>query len=119
MGYNDPLSLPVQPALRPTGEWLRVALELPGRTIFLRVWFVQVGRVKLYLLDSNDPLNSAADRGITSKLYDPRPALRLVHAMVLGIGGWRALLALGIEADICHLNEGHAAFAVLEDRKST
>lgn len=112
--YNDPLSLPVQPVLLPTGEWLRVPLELPGRTLFLRVWFVQIGRVKLYLLDSNDPLNSAADRGITSKLYDARPELRLVQEMVLGIGGWRALLALGIEADICHLNEGHAAFAVLE-----
>lgn len=112
--YNDPLSLPVQPVLLPTGEWLRVPLELPGRTLFLRVWFVQIGRVKLYLLDSNDPLNSAADRGITSKLYDARPELRLVQEMVLGIGGWRALLALGIEAEICHLNEGHAAFAVLE-----
>ncbi len=117
--YNDPLSLPVQPALRPTGEWLRVPLELPGRTIFLRVWFVQVGRVKLYLLDSNDPLNSAADRGITSKLYDARPELRLVQEMVLGIGGWRALLALGIEVEICHLNEGHAAFAVLERARTT
>ncbi|MDF0666543.1 MAG: alpha-glucan family phosphorylase [Nitrospira sp.] len=116
--YNDPLSLPVQPALLPTGEWLRVPLELPGRTVFLRVWFVQVGRTTLYLLDSNDQLNSAFDRGITSKLYDARPELRLIQEMVLGIGGWRALLALGIEADICHLNEGHAAFAVLERARS-
>lgn len=112
--YNDPLSLPVQPVLLTTGEWLHVPLELPGRTLFLRVWFVQIGRVKLYLLDSNDPLNSAADRGITGKLYDARPEIRLVQEMVLGIGGWRAQLALGIEAEICHLNEGHAAFAVLE-----
>lgn len=112
--YNDPVSLPVQPVLRPTGEWLRIPFELPGRTVFLRVWFVQVGRVRLYLLDSNDPLNSAADRGITSKLYDARPELRLAQEMVLGIGGWRVLLALGIEAEVCHLNEGHAAFAVLE-----
>lgn len=116
--YNDPLSLPVQPVLLSTGEWLRVPLELPGRTVFLRVWFVQVGRVKLYLLDSNDPLNNAADRGITSKLYDARPELRLIQEMVLGIGGWRVLLALGIEVDICHLNEGHAAFVVLERARS-
>lgn len=116
--YNDPLSLPVQPVLLPTGEWLRVSLELPGRTVFLRVWFVQVGRVKLYLLDSNDSLNSAADRGITSKLYDARPELRLIQEMVLGIGGWRVLLALNIEAEICHLNEGHAAFVVLERARS-
>lgn len=112
--YNDPLSLPVQPVLLSTGEWLRIPLELPGRTVFLRVWFVQVGRVKLYLLDSNDSLNSPADRGITSKLYEARPELRLIQEMVLGIGGWRVLVGLGIEADICHLNEGHAAFAVLE-----
>ncbi|MDF0643806.1 MAG: alpha-glucan family phosphorylase [Nitrospira sp.] len=112
--YNDPLSLPVQPVVLSTGEWLRVPLELPGRTVFLRVWSAQVGRVKLYLLDSNDPLNSAADRGITSKLYDARPELRLVQEMVLGIGGWRVLVALEIEVEICHLNEGHPAFAVLE-----
>jgi starch phosphorylase len=112
--YNDPVSLPVQPLLLSTGEWLRIPFELPGRTVFLRVWFVQVGRVKLYLLDSNDPLNSAADRGITSKLYDARPELRLVQEMALGIGGWCALVTLGIEVEICHLNEGHAAFAVVE-----
>ncbi|MDF0675189.1 MAG: alpha-glucan family phosphorylase [Nitrospira sp.] len=116
--YNDPISLPIQPVMLAKGEWLRVPLELPGRTVFLRVWFVQVGRTTLYLLDSNDQLNSAFDRGITSKLYDARPELRLIQEMVLGIGGWRVLLALGIEAEICHLNEGHAAFAVLERARS-
>lgn len=116
--YNDPISLPIQPVMAAKGEWLRIPLELPGRTVFLRVWFVQVGRVKLYLLDSNDQLNSAFDRGITSKLYDARPELRLIQEMVLGIGGWRTLLALGVEVEICHLNEGHAAFAVLERARS-
>ncbi|MDC8447122.1 MAG: alpha-glucan family phosphorylase [Nitrospira sp.] len=116
--YNDPISLPIQPVMPATGEWLRVPLELPGRTVFLRVWFVQVGRTTLYLLDSNDQLNSPFDRGITGTLYDARPELRLIQEMVLGIGGWRMLLALGIEADICHLNEGHAAFAVLERARS-
>lgn len=112
--YNDPISLPIQPVMPSTGEWLRITLELPGRTLVLRVWQVQIGRVTLYLLDSNDPLNSAADRGITGKLYDARPEIRLMQEMTLGIGGWRMLEALGIDAEICHLNEGHAAFAVLE-----
>jgi starch phosphorylase len=112
--YNDPISLPVQPVDSPSGGWLRVPLELPGRKLWLRVWKAEVGRVTLYLLDSNDPRNSPADRGITGKLYGGEAELRLLQEIVLGIGGWRMLEALGIEVDICHLNEGHAAFAVLE-----
>ncbi len=72
----------------------------------------------LYLLDSNDPLNSPADRGITSKLYDASGEIRLLQEMVLGIGGWRVVTALGIPAGVCHLNEGHAAFVVLERARS-
>jgi starch phosphorylase len=112
--YNDPGQLPITPVRTPTGEWLRVALPLPGRSLRLRVWEAQVGRVKLYLLDSNDPVNSPADRGITAELYGGGSELRLQQEMVLGIGGWRLLRALGIEAEVCHLNEGHAALAVLE-----
>lgn len=112
--YNDPISLPISPVMPPNREWLRVPLELPGRTVLFRVWHVQVGRVNLFLLDSNSPLNSSADRGITSKLYDDRSEMRLLQEMAQGIAGWRILEALGIEAEICHLNEGHAAFAVLE-----
>jgi starch phosphorylase len=70
--------------------------------------------VKLYLLDSNDAANFPAHRGITSELYGGGPELRLKQELLLGIGGWRLLRALGIEPDVCHLNEGHAAFAVLE-----
>jgi glycogen phosphorylase len=116
--HNDPTGLPVRPVMDASGRWLRVPLELPGRTLRLRVWQVQVGRVRLYLLDSNDPLNSAADRGITSKLYDGRREIRLLQEMVLGIGGWRVLKALRIPVEVCHLNEGHAAFAVLERTRS-
>src|SRR5919109_767432 len=116
--HNDPTGLPVRPVMDASGRWLRVPLELPGRTLRLRVWQVQVGRVRLYLLDSNDPLNSAADRGITSKLYDGRPEIRLLQEMVLGIGGWRVLKALNIPVEVCHLNEGHAAFVVLERVRS-
>jgi glycogen phosphorylase len=79
--FNDPASLPIRPALDADGEWLRVSLELPGRALRLRVWQVQVGRIRLYLLDSNDPLNSAADRGVTAKLYDAGLDIRLLQEM--------------------------------------
>ena len=112
--YNDPGQLPITPLREPNGEWLRLELTLPGYSVWLRAWQVQVGRVKLYLLDSNDPANFPARRGITSELYGGGPELRLNQELVLGIGGWRLLNALGLKPEVCHLNEGHAAFAVLE-----
>ncbi len=112
--YNDPTSLPIQPAIGQDGAWLKVALELPGRTLYLRVWLAIVGRTSLYLLDSNDLLNGVRDRGITSKLYSGGSEMRLLQEVVLGIGGWATLDALGINVDVCHLNEGHAALLVLE-----
>jgi glycogen phosphorylase len=116
--YNDPGQLPITPLRRPNGEWLRLQLDLPGYPIWLRAWQVQVGRLKLYLLDSNDAANFPPYRGITSELYGGGPYLRLMQEVVLGIGGWRLLAALGIEPEVCHLNEGHAAFAVLERARS-
>ncbi len=116
--YNDPGQLPITPLRQPNGEWLRLEVALPGYSVWLRAWQVQVGRVKLYLLDSNDAANFPAHRGITSELYGGGPELRLKQEMVLGIGGWRLLVALGIEPDVCHLNEGHAALAVLERARS-
>ena len=112
--YNDPGQLPITPLRQPNGEWLRLEITLPGYSVWLRAWQVQVGRVKLYLLDSNDAANFPAHRGITSELYGGGPELRLKQETVLGIGGWRLLTALGLKPDVCHLNEGHAAFAVLE-----
>ena len=112
--YNDPSSLPIEPVQARSGGWLHVSLPLPGRTILLRVWRARVGRTALYLLDSNDPLNSPADRGITGELYGGGAEVRLMQEVALGIGGWRALEGMGIEPDVCHLNEGHAAFVVLE-----
>ena len=91
---------------------------MPGYSVWLRAWQVQVGRVKLYLLDSNDAANFPAHRGITSELYGGGPELRLKQELLLGIGGWRLLAALGIQPEVCHLNEGHAAFAVLERARS-
>jgi glycogen phosphorylase len=116
--YNDPGQLPITPLRQPNGEWLRLEITLPGYSVWLRAWEVQVGRVKLYLLDSNDPANFPAHRGITGELYGGGPELRLKQEMLLGIGGWRLLVALGIKPDVCHLNEGHAAFAVLERARS-
>ena len=112
--YNDPGQLPITPVRQPNGEWLRLEIALPGYSVWLRVWEVQVGRVKLYLLDSNDAANFPAHRGITSELYGGGPELRLKQELLLGIGGWRLLAALGLKPEVCHLNEGHAAFAVLE-----
>ena len=95
------------------------ASHLPGEKIlWLRAWEAQVGRLKLYLLDSNDPGNAPAYRGITSELYGGGPELRLAQELVLGVGGWRLLRALGRSPEVCHLNEGHAAFAVLERARS-
>ena len=112
--YNDPGQLPITPLRHPNGEWLRLEIALPGYSVWLRAWQVQVGRIKLYLLDSNDAANFPVHRGITSELYGGGPELRLKQEMLLGIGGWRLLMALGIRPEVCHLNEGHAAFAVLE-----
>lgn len=111
--FNDPASLPVTPVLDADGRWPRVRLELPGRTLLLRVWQAKVGKIMLYLLDSNHPLNSPWDRGITAQLYSAGKEKRLLQELVLGIGGWRLLEKLGIDVEVCHLNEGHAAFAVL------
>jgi glycogen phosphorylase len=116
--YNDPGQLPIAPLRTPNGEWLRLQLDLPGYPIWLRAWQVQVGRLKLYLLDSNDAANYPPYRGITSELYGGGPDLRLLQEVVLGIGGWRLLAALGMEPEVCHLNEGHAALAVLERARS-
>lgn len=112
--YNEPSAMPIEPVLLPDGRWLRVEIDLPGRKVSLRIWQVQVGKVKLYLLDSNDPLNNPSDRGITTKLYGGGTELRLMQEIVLGVGGWRVVDALHPDIEICHINEGHAAFAILE-----
>lgn len=116
--FNDPGQLPVIPLRKPNGEWLRLEIALPGWSLYLRTWQVNVGRVKLYLLDSNDAANMPIHRGITSELYGGDSELRLKQELVLGIGGWRLLEALGIKPEVAHLNEGHAAFAILERASS-
>ncbi len=116
--FNDPGQLPIRPLRAPDGEWLRLALRFPGVTLWVRTWEVQVGRARLFLLDTNDPANLPARRGITSELYGGGPELRLQQEVILGIGGWRLLRTLNLSPEVCHLNEGHAGFAVLERARS-
>jgi starch phosphorylase len=116
--YNDPSQLPITPLRGPDGEWLRVPINTPGFKLWLRCWKVEVGRCNLYLLDSNDLANPPAFRGVTSELYGGDSDLRLKQELILGLGGWRMLRALGLRPEICHLNEGHAAFATLERARS-
>jgi starch phosphorylase len=112
--YNDPGQLPVTPLRLPDGEWLRFQISLSGRPLWIRAWQVHVGRCKLYLMDCNDPANLPAHRGITSQIYGGDSELRIQQEIVLGVGGIKLLEALNIHPEVCHLNEGHAAFLVLE-----
>jgi starch phosphorylase len=116
--FNDPGQLPVKPLRKANREWLRLPVDLPGSRLWIRVWEAKVGRANLYLLDTNDPANIPEYRGITSELYGGGSELRLKQEQVLGIGGWKLVEALGLQPEVCHLNEGHAAFAVLERARS-
>ncbi|GAN99277.1 alpha-glucan phosphorylase [Komagataeibacter xylinus NBRC 13693] len=111
---NDPAQLPITPVCDGNGDRLRVPFRIATGQIWLRAWRARVGRTVLYLLDTNDPDNPPAIRCITTQLYGGDDTLRLRQEMVLGIGGWRLLRVLGLRPDVCHLNEGHAAFAALE-----
>jgi starch phosphorylase len=112
--YNDPGQLQITPVRGANSEWVRLKVRLPAYDVWVRAWEAQVGRLKLYLLDTNDPANLPIVRGITGQLYGGGLEMRIVQELVLGIGGWRLLRALGLNPEVCHLNEGHAAFAVLE-----
>ncbi len=111
---NDPGQLPITPVRDASGEWLRLQVGFPGYDIWVRTWQAQVGRLKLYLLDLNDPANPPIVRGVTNELYGGGPEIRIKQEILLGIAGWRMLRTLGINPEVCHLNEGHAAFAILE-----
>ena len=109
--YIDPADLPITPALDANGGEVRVRVELAGRVVEIRVWEAKAGHIKLYLLDADLPENAPQDRGITYQLYGGD---RIQQEIVLGIGGVRALRALGLEPTVWHINEGHAAFLILE-----
>ncbi|HET6252319.1 MAG TPA: alpha-glucan family phosphorylase [Tepidisphaeraceae bacterium] len=110
----DFYNLPVEPMRHADGSEVHVQVELPDNTVHCKVWRANVGRVPLYLLDTNLVENAPADREITAKLYGSGNDLRIKQEIVLGIGGVRALKALNIPATIFHMNEGHSAFLALE-----
>lgn len=111
---NDFFTLPLIAETDSAGKPLIVSAPLPGRDVLLRIWRIQVGRVSLYLLDANIPQNRPEDRAITAQLYGGDQHTRIQQEIVLGIGGIRALAALGKTPTVCHMNEGHAAFTGLE-----
>ncbi|GFO65764.1 alpha-glucan family phosphorylase [Geomonas paludis] len=111
---NDFYNLPLHLERDAAGTPLTLELEYPGRSVRVQIWRVQVGRVRLYLLDSNLEENTPADREITTRLYGGDQEMRIRQEILLGIGGIRALRLLGIEPNVCHMNEGHAAFLALE-----
>ncbi|MCB9730243.1 MAG: alpha-glucan family phosphorylase [Deltaproteobacteria bacterium] len=111
---NDFALLPVTRARTSDDRPASVEVSIEGRSVHVRVWEAQVGRVRLLLLDTNSPRNAAADREITSQLYGGGTELRFRQEIVLGIGGVRALRALGLAPTIFHMNEGHSAFMALE-----
>jgi len=111
---NDFFNLPLIPETKQDGTPLIVTVTLPGRDVHARIWRIQVGRVPLYLIDCNIPQNRPADRNITAQLYGGDQTTRIEQEVVLGIGGIRALKALGKMPTVCHMNEGHSAFCSLE-----
>lgn len=106
--------LPVAPLLESDGKPLTISVDLPGREVLARLWEIHVGRVPLYLLDTNVEGNSPVDRELTSRLYNSDLDLRISQEIILGIGGVRALRMLGYNPSVWHMNEGHSAFLALE-----
>ncbi|HET9110239.1 MAG TPA: alpha-glucan family phosphorylase [Ktedonobacterales bacterium] len=105
---------PARPAKDAQGREALISVELPGRTVYAKIWHVQAGRIPLYLMDTDVPHNAPADRTLSARLYGGDHEMRISQEIVLGIGGVRALRALGIDAKVWHMNEGHAAFLGLE-----
>lgn len=112
---NDFYTMPMRPVKKKDGEDLLVEVMLPTGSLFIKVWRIEVGRTKLFLLDTNIPENvRAEDRAITDQLYGGDSETRIRQEIVLGIGGLRALHAMEIQPTVCHMNEGHSAFLALE-----
>ncbi len=111
---NDWYNMPVTLATDAAGKPIRAQIELANEPVQFQIWKVQVGRVPLYLLDTDLPENRAEYRAITTRLYAGDRDMRVRQELVLGVGGLRALKAMGIEPAVCHMNEGHSAFLALE-----
>lgn len=111
---NDFYILPIQIERDKDDKPITVSVEYPGRSVVAQVWRVQVGRIPLFLLDTNIPANSKEDQDITDQLYGGDREMRIKQEIMLGIGGYRALCAAGMKPTVCHMNEGHSAFLSLE-----
>ena len=111
---NDFYTLPIQIEKDKDDKPVTISVEFPGRNVYAQVWRVQVGRVPVFLLDTNIPVNSQEDQDITDQLYAGDRELRIKQEIMLGIGGYRALSAMGMKPTVCHMNEGHSAFLSLE-----
>ncbi len=111
---NDFYNMPLEMVRDATGQPLTISVEYPGRDVIAQIWCASVGRAKLYLLDTNLPVNSATDRMITTTVYGGDTEMRIRQEIMLGIGGMRALKAMGIRPTVCHMNEGHTAFSAFE-----
>ena len=111
---NDFYNMPIELIRKESGRPLTISVEYPGRCVIAQIWCASIGRVKLYLLDTNVLANSPIDRMITSSLYGGDRELRIRQEIMLGIGGLKALTAMDIIPTVCHMNEGHAAFMALE-----
>ena len=106
--------VPAQPALDPAGHEVMISVDLPGRKVYAKVWRIQVGRVPLYLMDTDVEPNTPGDRVLSARLYGGDHDMRISQEIMLGIGGVRAIRALGLDPMVWHMNEGHAAFLGLE-----
>lgn len=112
---NDFYTMPIRLMKDGSGQPMRISVDFPGRTVYAQIWQVRVGRVNLFLLDTNIPENpSRDDQNLTDQLYGGDREIRIKQEILLGIGGLRALYALGMEPAVCHMNEGHSAFLALE-----
>ena len=111
---NDIYNMPVELVNDKAGLPVKITVEYPSRQVAAQVWSISIGRIRLYLLDTNLAENSAQDRMITANLYGGDLEMRICQEIMLGIGGLRALTALGVNPTVCHMNEGHAAFMALE-----
>jgi starch phosphorylase len=111
---NDAFNMPAELVRKSSGRPLTISVEYPGRSVQAQIWAISVGRLKLYLLDTNIPANSPGDRMVTSSLYGGDRELRIRQEILLGIGGLKALAAMDVTPTVCHMNEGHAAFMALE-----
>ena len=111
--------MPINPVKDKNGEDLKILLKLPGKNLYLKVWNIKVGRITLYLLDSDIPENEDENyRNITLRLYGGDQEMRIKQEIVLGIGGVNLLKTLGLNPSVYHMNEGHSSFLLLEVMKN-